>query len=610
MLKLRWFFILIIPFLFFHNNSLAGPDGDVYLAVAHSIVEKGSLNILPETLSLESPHQITKSRHAPIHQNIGGVLFILPASFLSVASHFCAMVIPDLPQRFYDISYHEGLWLGCVTYLLAMLSCFMIYRVARCYHGAASVVTALLSCVFGGPLFLYAVIYPCNTNLPAAFLASLLLYIYHFASRERSSSWALLGAVFGLGIFVRFEFAVWVFPLLYVFYSDRDGFSPWHILYKRICLVGIGSMFFVAPALLLRQIIFGQLGNSYSIQLDLANLSKAYLMLWGTRNGLFVFWPILLIALIGYFVSLKDNPPVYHAMFILLVSLTLICGTVIFWNGELGYSFGQRWFLVGFPCFVLYLSRLFDLSKRYFTGLLSVCVLCTIWALFIWAAYGQRWIFPNEVTGFLMPLQFSRIFYVLTTYYPLFIKKMLSTLFVPKHIDVFWMLPLFSLVSFAALQLGKRLDSDKRFEYGFAVIVLMSLVTNIFLAGAGSRGERTFREIAANNPQATFITRNYEVNFEILSSMLDSMAFFMELGDYKNARYKKEKTLNFLKAEAPDQLNNFIQSCNALEMRQSLGWYRLFPEQIHFDLLKWQQAAVVDGENHRPQEDITRHFLF
>ncbi|NVN99448.1 MAG: glycosyltransferase family 39 protein [Geobacteraceae bacterium] len=610
-MKIRWFLLAIIPFLFCHNATVAGPDGDVYLAVSHSIVENGTLNILPETLPLEVPTQITRTHHAPIHQNIGGVLFILPASLLAVGTHIGAIGIQGMPPRFYDIGYHEGLWLGCVTYLLAMLSCLMIYRVARLNHGKASVIAALLFCVFGGPLFLYTVFYPCNTNLPAAFLASLLLYTLHFSNKQNKFSWVLVGAVFGLGTFVRLEFAVWLVPLVWAVYSsDRPENNPWQEISKRIFWVGIGAMSFVLPGILIKQIIFGQMGNSYSIQMDLANLSKSYLMLFGARNGLFVFWPVLLIALLGYVVSLRKNSPIYHAMFVLLLFLSIICGTIIFWNGELGHSLGQRWFLVGFPCFVLFLSRLFDLSKRHFYWLLTVCVACTIWALFLWAAYGVKWPFPGDVSGFLMPVHVSRMFHVLATYFPMFCKQILLTAIFPKHVDLFWLWPLFSLVILAGLKLGSFIDPEKRFGFGLASIAMVALVTNMFLMRAGSRGEQAYQKVVAQNPQATFVARNYEVNFEILSSMVDSMAFFMELGDYEHARYKKDKALSFLSVEAPDQLDNFRKSCGALELRKELGWYRLFPEQVHFELLNWYQSALADKEKNRQPEGIGRRFLY
>jgi len=610
-LSIRLFLILVIPFLFYHNTSLSGPDGEVYLAVSHAIVTKGSLNILPETLDSGTPYQITPTHHVPIHQNIGGVLFMLPATALAVASHICAMQLTDLPPRFYDISYHEGMWLGCLTYLLAMIACLLTYRVARCYHDQAAVTVALLAVVFGGPLFIYSFFYPCNTNLPAAFLASLLLYIYHFADMKKRLSWLLMGGVLGLGIFVRQEFAVWVvLPCYAVLAYKLNSENRLKTALLRICLAVCGSMLFIVPALLLRRIIFGELGSSYPIQADLMNLMKSYLLLWGTRNGLFVFWPILLVALGGYVIRINKNPPLYHLMFLVVVAVTIISGTIIFWNGELGHSLGQRWFLVVFPCFVLFLSRLIDQCKKYSGWVIAVCIACTLWALLLWAAYGMKWSFPEGVTGFLMPLHFSRIIEVQTGYYPLFIQQIVQALFLPKHFDVVWLSPLFATAVFGALYLGKSISPGKRFGYGFALLLLLSLTTILFLAGAGGRGDQQFREIAANNRQATFVNRNYEANFEIVGSMVDSVAFFMELGDYRGAEHVQDKTKHFLKQEAPDQLPVFEQACAALQLRHSLGWYRLFPELIHFSLLQWYQTALVDMRSNSRPVNILEQFLY
>jgi hypothetical protein len=609
-LNIRLFLILIIPFLFYHNNTLTGPDSEVYLAVSHAIVTRGSLNILPESLPDSTPYQITRTHHAPIHQNIGGVLFIVPATALAVASHTGAVQLANLPSRFYDISYHEGMWLGCITYLLAMLACLLTYRVARCYHGPVAVTPALLATVFGGPLFLYAFFYPCNTNLPAAFLAALLLYIYHYSDMKKTLSWLLMGSVLGLGIFVRQEFAVWSLLLAYAAFQEKPHLNSWRTGLQRLLWAGCGSLLFIVPSLLLRLAVFGHQGSSYAIQADLVNLTKSYLLLWGTRNGLFVFWPILLVALTGYFIRVNKNPPLYHLLSLILVAVTITSGTIIFWNGELGHSLGQRWFLVVFPCFVLYLSRLLEQLKRYSPWIIAGCAACTIWALLLWAAYGMKWSFPGGVTGFLMPLHFSRILEVLGRHYPLFVQQLLQALFVPKHIDVIWLLPLFALMVFCALFLYNRFVSGKKFEYCFALLLLLSFVTTVFLAGAGSRGERQFREIAAVNSQATFITRNYEVNFEIVSSMVDSAAFFMESGDYRRVQQVQEKTRRFLQQEAPDQLPVFEQACAALQLRHTLGWYRLFPELVHFSLLDWYQTALVDMQNNRRPVNVLEKYLY
>jgi len=609
-LSIVWFLILIVPFLFYHNNKPVGPDSGVYLEVAHNIVSKGSLNILPEVLFDDTPYQITKTNHAPIHQNIGGVLFILPATLLAVATQHCATLIPDLSPRFYLLGYHEGMWLGCITYLMAMLSCVMIYRVACRYHQASAVITALLSCAFGGPLLIYTSAYPCQTNLPAAFLSSLLIYMYHFADLKKSMSWLLMGAVWGVGTFVRTEFAVWGVLLIHALIQQSPLPGEWRTLLRRALLAGGGGLLFIIPSMMIRQILFGESGSTYLFQFDYTIFSRSYLMLWGARNGLFVFWPIFVLSIIGYFWKIGRNPPLYHVLFAIVVLETMLLGSTVFWSGEFGASFGQRRFLVVFPCLVLCLARFLDSFRKYFYWLVPVCIICVIWANLVYAAYGLRWTFPDSMTGFLLTNQFSGIFSVVGNYYPLFVAEALSFLFVPKHADVYWLFPAFAMVASLVWLFYRRLDRQRIFNHVLIAVVSVACVTTVFLAGAEKRGEQVFREIESNNRHSGFIQRNYEIDFEIIGSSVDIVAFFLELHDDRTAQYHMDRTVAFLNREAPDQVMKFKQMCDALLLRSSLGWSRLVPEQSHDALLDWYYAAHADIQQKRSPLDVLALFLY
>lgn len=147
---------LFVSFLLYHTNTGYGPDAFVYRAVAKTIVETGSLNILPEMLTGPGVIQITNTNHAPIHQNVGGVLFILPATVLSRLSALACALLPGLPPQFYDRNYQEQLWLGGLAYTLALLSCLLMYRVACLYHRRPAVAAAVIACFYGGPLLIYS----------------------------------------------------------------------------------------------------------------------------------------------------------------------------------------------------------------------------------------------------------------------------------------------------------------------------------------------------------------------------------------------------------------------------------------------------------------------
>lgn len=604
------FLLCLLPFCLYQTNSGQGPDSSVYLDVATRIVTDGHLNTLPKQLTPDRAWQITQSKHAPIHQNIGGTIFFLPATALALVSHRAAGFFPPLPERLHDFDYHQRLWVGSTAYLLALFCCLLTYQVGRCYFPASAILAALLSCLYGGPLLIYTAIFPGQTNLPAAFLAALLLYLYHFSNLEKRRSWLLLGAVWGLGVFVRFEFAVWGIFLLYAILATRPpGRNGWWRAVGWAITAAGGALLFIIPGGMIRQVIFGTPGSTYGIQFDLEFLKQSTLMLLGTRNGLFTFWPVLLVALLGYLLKWRENTAFFHSLFAILVLECLICGSTIFWSGEFGASFGQRRFLVVLPCFILFLGRLFTLARRYSPWLMALCAACAIWGLAMYGVYGRAWSLADNTVGFLMPYHFSYLFSALTTCAGLLPEVIGALVFLPKHADMLWLFPLFAFVCLGGYYLIRPWQGHQ-FTIGLGVLVCMGCAATLFLAGARQRGENAFAEIARANPGVGFITRNYEIDNEIIGSMVDAVSFFLELHHEDTARYFSDKTLSFLAVEAPEQTANFQQMTEGLWLRQALGWYRLVPEQSHDGLLAWYRLAQLYNQNGQPIPDISGQFAY
>lgn len=599
----------LLAFLLYHPNSARGPDSDVYLGVAHSILTTGSLNILPESRPYNNTLQITKTGHAPIHQNIGGVVFILPAAALAHASRYVAGLIPGLPPAFSSITYHDAIWCGCMAYLLALLSIFLLYRVALVYHRESAVLGALVAIMYGGPLLVYVAVYPCQTNLPSFFMAALLLYMFHFADRGLFRSWLLLGSVWSLGTFVRIEFSIWGLLLLYALVQEWPKL-PWRAMLQRTALLACGCLLFTLPVLQIRQVLFGSQGSTYAPQLDVTILLKSYLMLFGPRNGLFVFWPILAVALLGYLIRLRRNPSPYHVLMLILLLGTLVCGTTPFWSGDLGDSFGQRRFLFLLPCFSLFLARLFDEMRKRFMLLGVVAFSCAGWALLMFAAYGGRWNLPEGGIGFLMPNHHARILQLVLERFPELASRALSLALFPKHVYALLLLPLWLSGALLVACISRRFSHRQLLGGCLIALLCGALLTTTFLAGAKGRGERVFESFAARNPRVGFVQRNYEVSYEIIGSLADRMAFFTEMGDMESVRDSREKGMRFLRVEAPDQVERFERICQALQLRQELGWYRLMPEQSLEAMEQWYDMALANSRQNLAPPDERGAFRY
>jgi len=609
--KLSFIIGCLLFFAVYHVNTERGPDNDVYLSVARQIVTAGHLNVLASQLPADVLSQISQSRHAPIHQNVGGVLFFLPAEALAMLSTSLASRIPNLPERFFDLAYHEALWIGSTATVLALMTCLLMFRVGRRYATPRAAIAALLACGYGGPLLIYTAVFPCQMHLPAAFLAALLLYCYHFTDAGKKRTWLLLGAIWGLGVLVRAEFVVWGVLILYGAFAAppvEDG-DRWRLAALRCGLAGCGGLLFLIPSQMIRQVVFGVPGNTYGVQFDLAILARAYLMLVGGRNGLFTFWPVLAIALLGYGLQARRNQTLYHVLAVIVVLAALICGSTVFWSGEFGASFGQRRFLLVLPCFVLFLARLFDLNSRAFWWLVVLCAAAVCWALAAYSVYGEVWRLADGRVGFLMPHDLTLMISPLAACAAQLPVRIFTLLCMPKHLDMVWLLPLTAAgggILYAAGGLLRRHAA----EYGLACLVVVACAATVFLAGARQRGEAAFAAIAAVNPQAKFIVRNYEVDGEIMGSMVDVVSFFMEIGQGQTAQYFVDKGERFFAAEAPDQVEAFTQMVDALRLRQAMGWYRLVPEQSHSAMLNWYRVAQINQAAGQAPPDISGQFLY
>lgn len=603
-MKYRKFLVLLwlIPLVLYYSDSGDGPDNVNYRSVAEKIIKEGHLNILASHSS-GYPRLVSPTLHYPIHQAIGGAVYFIPPVIMAPVSRYLSSFLPEWPSRFQSLFYHQRIWEGFIAWLLGFWTCLLVYRVARIYYSARAASTAIALCALGGPILVYVARWPSQTNLPPAFLAALLLYVYHFADRRKCLSWLLMGAVLGFGVTVRNEFIVWaLLPAYGIIRAIRSREGGQKIVLHSLLLV-IAASGFLISIFLVHVILYGSWENTYSVLIDIKLLTEMPQLLFGPRNGLFSFWPILLLAIIGYIIKFRANPGVNHILF----SIILLSSVAVypFWLAEMGVWLGQRQILLVVPCFMLFLARLLDGKKRFFWVLLIIGIGCVFWSVLTLAIYHREWPQGDGTIGFLKTNTLPEMFIFVFGHAKEFFPEVIRFCFLPKHRIIWLLLPVFIPIFLLIVVLQKTISREKALPIFFVALSIFCMVTLIFLAGAGERGREFYHIISQTQPDGWLIYNcRYHIG-EYFDTSLHYVAYFLDYNRPDTAAYFEKKAIKFLQKEAPQHIQDFRQVCEALRLRHSLGWKRVFPVAQEEDIALWLQWYYREQNGDPPLKSIS-----
>lgn len=603
-MKYHKFLILlwIIPLILYYNKG-DGPDHTIYSKVAEKIIKDGHLNILG-SLGNGHPREVSPAFHHPISQSIGGAVFFIPPKILAVASRSLSSFLSTWPDRFQSLAYHQSIWEGFIAWLLGFWTCLLVYRVARIYYSAKAAGTAVALCALGGPILIYVARWPSQANLPTAFLAALLLYAYHFSDKSKSFSWLLMGSIYGFGVFIRNEFIVWGLLPAYGIILEIRSEERWPKVVLHGLLLSLSAGGFLFSIYLIQVILYGSWGNTYSVLIDPKILSEIPRMLFGPKNGLFSFWPILFLASIGYMIKFRDNPGINHILVTVIISAIAVCTTFPFWL-SIG---GQRPMLMVVPCFMLLLARLLDGKRRSFWILLIIGIGCIFWALLIFTMYERGWEQANGTIGFLKANTLPEMAIFIYGHARAFFPKVVRFCFLPKQRVIWLLLSVFIPIFLFIVVLQKSISRRKALHLLFSVLIIFCIVSWIFLAGAGERGEEFYHIISQKQPDGWFVYNGRYHIGEYFVVSLHYVAYFLDYNKSDIAAYFEEKAVNFLQKEAPQRIQEFRQVCEAFRIRHSIGWEQVFPIGLEEDPVLWLQWYYKKYENVLPLKCLPSFF--
>lgn len=335
---------------------------------------------------------ITKTGHLPNFYTVGPAILWFPF----VAPTHLAVLAADhlgfrIPSHGHSWPYIAALSLGTAFY--GLLGLWLSFDLAKNYMEERWAFWATIGIWFASSLPVYMYLNPSWSHTHSAFCVALFLWYWHKTQKNRTvKQWALLGAIAGLMLDV--YMANGVFFLAPAIDGIARLVEAWRSRDLRIAskavqhelIFAITALIAFSPMLIAREIVYGN-PFAQGFYMNVPWNWKSPLLgkvLFSTQHGLFVWTPILLLAVLGLFALYRRDRRMAGCCMLMSLAFYYLISSDPWWYGTL--SFGNRFFVSLTPIFVLGLGSLFSAAARLWPDsrtaarrLVPVTVLFILW---------------------------------------------------------------------------------------------------------------------------------------------------------------------------------------------------------------------------------------
>lgn len=271
------------------------------------------------------------------------------------------------------------------TALFGFLALLLAHDLAFRIASPWAALLATLGIWFAGNLAVYMYLLPFLSHPASAFVGAAFLWLWWRTARAPAELATLRTprAWFGLGLLAGLCFATYYIGALFGVFVLADGVAmlrAWlasgagvavHLRNAaRVALPGLaGLLIGVLPHAIPKWILYGDplaLGYGLAWQPDRPFLVE---VLFSNRHGLLSWHPVYLLALLGLTALLPRAGRLAGASFVLFAACTWLIASKPNWHG--GSSFGNRYFLLLTPVFVLGLAAFLDSASQRLASLLG-----------------------------------------------------------------------------------------------------------------------------------------------------------------------------------------------------------------------------------------------
>ncbi len=404
----------ILLLLFFLALPLVNPwvrgDGVGYYAYVRSLLVEHKLDFANdwraanESFSMGrvrpdgtiDPRQYTPTGHLDNHFAVGPSMlwapFLLPVHYAMLTLQRLGI---DVQANGYSRPYLLAMALA--TALYGFLGLFISFRLACLYTEERWAWLATLGIWFASSLPVYMYFNPSWSHAHSVFAVAIFLWYWQRTHRARTpGQWAVLGLISGLVLDVYYAN---IALLLVPFVESLQGYwrawrTPRHDwkaisrLFEVNLLYCFTTLVAFSPTLITRQIIYGHpLSFGYGdVDIGLWASPRLLTVLFSSDHGVLVWTPIVIPAVVGLFLFLKQDRPMAACLITAVLALYYLIAIDSCWDGI--SSFGNRFFISLTPIYILGLAvSLSELAKwlgkerRAMAIASSVIALLIIWNL-------------------------------------------------------------------------------------------------------------------------------------------------------------------------------------------------------------------------------------
>ncbi len=341
-------------------NGITGKD---YQQIIDSDA-KGYYMYLPHIfLDHSLSHQQTDNRYifnlegGAVNKYFGGTaLMMLP--FFGLGYSIAYLQGDDLDG--YSPPFQKAISIAGIFYFLAGL--FFLSRLLRLFEIHDSIIAiVLLLIAFGTNLLTYAIISPGMSHVYSWFVITAFLFVVKKLIQTKRTKYLYSGAIlFGIIVLIRplnglILFAV---PFLTDSYTEFKSFIKTNSALKStiIAFILVTAIVIIQPVLW-----YIQSGSFFiwSYKDEGFNFTRPQIVkvLFSFRKGLFIYTPMVLLALAGSLFWFRKNRFRFNSLFIFLIILLYFISS--WWNWYYGPSFSQRPFVEFYAIAGLLLAALF-----------------------------------------------------------------------------------------------------------------------------------------------------------------------------------------------------------------------------------------------------------